>query len=78
MSDKTATEFIPTADRFDYIDEPRIVYHKLTNDGEMKMVNRESGDDSIIDHKFICDQCGCSKPFESDMKRHLEHCESER
>lgn len=70
----TATEFIP-ADENGLRDEGAGVrYLQATGDKGLEVVNEDPYDDEVLNHVFICDECGHEEDTEDGMGHHLwEH-----
>lgn len=68
----TATEFIPADENGVRVDEgPGVRYLQATGDKGTEIVNEESYDDEVLNHCYICDECGHEEFSESDMGHHL-------
>lgn len=68
----TATEFIPADENGVRGDQgPGVRYLQATGDKGMEIVNEDPYDDEVLNHVFICDECGHSEDLESDMGHHL-------
>lgn len=70
----TATEFIPADENGVRDDQgPGLRYLQATDDGGMEIVNEEPADDEVLNHVYVCDECGHDEPTEDGMAHHLHH-----